>query len=329
MGQAQPVQNIKISARGWCYLLEQHGEITKGEFDAAVILINQCHKNGLLPIDICAEDERRTTDGIEELDGDVDEMVDSLEEDLLDAPNNYTPISFWVDKPYYVEMAVEQVDLKSLFGPTCQDWHVPITNWGGWSDLRSRTNTLVRMYLQWIEESNAPVLLYCGDHDPGGLIISGFLRDNLRDMAGAAALLLRRNHDLSTTTAQMERFVDEIIIDRFGLNYDFIEATGLTWIDNLETGSGKNLASPDHEDHFKSSVQDYIRQFGPRKCEANALVVNPTAARELCRQAILQYIDANALNEYEERLQEPRDELQQAIYDKFGVGDPPEDDDEQ
>jgi hypothetical protein len=30
------------------------------------------------------------------------------------------------------------------------------------------------------------VLLYCGDHDPGGLNISGSLRSNLEDMAGAA-----------------------------------------------------------------------------------------------------------------------------------------------
>lgn len=99
-------------------------------------------------------------------------------------------------------------------------------------------------------------------------------RKNLLDMAGAAAAILRRDHYRRTTTEDTGEFIDdEIINERFGLNYDFIEQAGLTWIDNLETGSGKNLASPSHEDHFKSYVQDYIHRFGTRKVEANALVI--------------------------------------------------------
>ena len=73
----------------------------------------------------------------------------------------------------------------------------------------------------------------------------------------------------------METFVDEIISDRFGLNYNFIEANHLTWIDNLETSSGGDLASTRHPDHSKPYVQDYLARFGGRKCEANALVVTP------------------------------------------------------
>src|SRR5262249_51491407 len=34
---------------------------------------------------------------------------------------------------------------------------------------------------------------------------------------------------------------DNLIIERFGLNFDFIEANNLTWIDNLETSSGQRL----------------------------------------------------------------------------------------
>jgi hypothetical protein len=43
---------------------------------------------------------------------------------------------------------------------------------------------------------------------------------------------------------------------------------GLTWIDNLETSSGEQLDDPDHADHDKRYVQDYIANFGVRKCEA-------------------------------------------------------------
>ncbi len=215
-------------------------------------------------------------------------------------------------------MGVEKVDLKSLFGPICREYHIPISNSGGWWDLNSRTGILVRMYLHWNEDGNIPVLLYCGDFDPGGLNISSFMRKNLRDMAGGAAYILRRDHGIKVTTEEMEAFVDdEIEIDRFGLNYDFIEANGLTWIDNLETGSGGDLGDRAHKDHHKPDVEDYIRQFGARKVEANALVVAPEAGRRLCLEAILKYVDADAPDEYKERLEEPREELQRAIYKRL------------
>ena len=47
---------------------------------------------------------------------------------------------------------------------------------------------------------------------------------------------------------------------------------GDVWINNLETASGKRLDDPKHPDHKKPYVQDYIREFGVRKREANALV---------------------------------------------------------
>jgi hypothetical protein len=93
-------------------------------------------------------------------------------------------------------------------------------------------------------------------------------------------------------------------------------------------GCSRNLDDPRHVDHFKDYVQNYIADYGVHKCEANALVTAPAAGRQLCCEAILQYIDANALDEYHESLQESHDELQQAIYDEFGVGEPPEDPDD-
>src|SRR5262249_62249740 len=103
------------------------------------------------------------------------------------------------------------------------------------------------------------------------------------------------------------------IIDRFGLDYEFIEANGLTWIDNLETGSGGNLADPKHPDHFKDYVQSYLQRFGVRKVEANALVAAPEAGRELYRQAILKYIPHDTLLNYAVRLDEVREELRGAV----------------
>jgi hypothetical protein len=100
------------------------------------------------------------------------------------------------------------------------------------------------------------------------------------------------------------------------LNIDFIEENDLTWIDNLETSSGENLDDESHNDHNKAYVQDYLAEFGARKCEANALVVVPEVGRQLCRDAILQHIDIAAVERYEQRLAELREQLQTALRER-------------
>jgi hypothetical protein len=109
-------------------------------------------------------------------------------------------------------------------------------------------------------------------------------------------------------------------IERFGLDYDFIEELGLTWIDNLEADSGKSLADPTHRDHAKPYVQNYLGQFGARKCEANALVTRPVEGRSLCRQAILRHVDRAAFSAYERRLAEAREEFRLEIWRKIEAG---------
>jgi hypothetical protein len=46
-------------SRGWAYIIEDHGAITKGEFDAAQGRINDYRKDGSLPLDFCQSDEKR------------------------------------------------------------------------------------------------------------------------------------------------------------------------------------------------------------------------------------------------------------------------------
>jgi hypothetical protein len=118
--------------------------------------------------------------------------------------------------------------------------------------------------------------------------------------------------------------MDHLTIDRCGLNYDFIAEHNLTWIENLETGSGRSLADPRHPDHKAEYVQSYIREFGVRKVEANALVVRPDAGRELYRQAILRYLPEDAPAKYRERLEpfrdEVRDEVLRQLRETYGAG---------
>ena len=264
--------DFRVSSRGHCYLLEEHG-LGKGDFDRAQDIINECRKTGALPLDICAEDSTRRADHVEFVDETtIDEEADNVLEYVSRAHLDYNPVSFWDDLDTYVEMAVEKIDLKGLFGPVCEQFRIPLTNIRGWNDLNSRA-AMMRRFAKQEAQGKRCVLLYCGDHDPGGLNISGFLRSNMADLAGAVGWR-----------------PDHLLVDRFGLNFDFIQAHRLTWIDNLETSSGGHLDSPKHPDHLKSYVQSYLARFGARKVEANALVVRPAAGRELCRQAILKYV---------------------------------------
>ncbi len=288
--------DFRVSSRGWCYILEEHG-LMKGNFDAAQRLINECRKSGDLPLDICSVDDGRTADGIQEIHGtDPEEEAGSWIDYVRDDCHaGYAPFAFWEDLDVYVEMLVEKIDLKSLFAPVCAEFYVPIANASGWNDINGRAAMMMR-FKRWEEEGKHCVLLYCGDHDPGGLHISDFLHENLNDLAGA-----------------IDWSPDDLEIYRFGLNYDFIEQQRLTWIDNLETASGGRLDDRNHKDHFKPYVQDYLKRFGVRKVEANALVVRPEAGRDLCREAILQYIDEDAPAKYGAKLEAAREEMHEHV----------------
>jgi hypothetical protein len=289
------------TARGWCYLLESHG-LEKGDFDKAERVINEARKEGDLPLSICAEDETRKTENLEKLDDpDIEFVADVYLASLRRLHEDYTPKSFWTDLDTYVEMTVEKLDLKALFGPICKAWRVPLACSRGWNDINSRA-AMMKRFRAAEQEGKRIVLLVCTDLDPGGLSIADLLRSNMRDIRAVGW------------------DPDNLIIDRFGLTEAFIERHKLTWIENLATASGGRLDDPRHPDHNKDYVQSYLARFGVRKCEANALVTKPTAARELCEDAILRYLPADAVDAFEADLADVREELRQEIANRINGG---------
>jgi hypothetical protein len=116
---------------------------------------------------------------------DVPGKVESLIDHLLNhAHEQYLPISLWDALDVYVEVATEKLDLRNLFEPVCRKFHVPITNFKGWSDVNARADVM-RRFAYWEARGNKCVLLLCGDHDPGGLHITKKMRKNLEDVSGA------------------------------------------------------------------------------------------------------------------------------------------------
>ena len=304
--------DFRVSSRGWCYILEEHG-LGKGDFDRAQRVVNDCRKAGLLPLNICADDGTRKAVHLDEananlnpysIDDEVERELENIETARADAIEaagwDYSPYGFWHAQDTYVEMLVEKIDLKELFSGICADFCIPIANSRGWPDINSRASMMQR-FANMEAEGKQCVLLYCGDHDPAGLQISESLRGMFLDLAHAVGWHPGR-----------------LIIDRFGLDEGFITEHRLSWIDGLETGSGRSLENPRHPDHQKPYVQDYLRQFGARKVEANALVVRPDAARQLCRTAITEYVDDDAPLQYTSARASAQQQIKEMVLIRLG-----------
>lgn len=291
---------FKISARGWGYALEGENIISKDEIDKVENLINKCRKNGLLPIDFVAEEEARKFSGVDipNQNTPIQDMKEWLEA-AAQSEIYYEP-DWWDGEEYYIQMIVEKIDLKTLFEGVCKEYHVCISTSKGWSSIMQRAE-----YSRRFKEAEAKglkcVLLYCGDHDPDGLRISDFLRSNLDDLKDTIWEDGTRGYDPKN-----------LEINRFGLNYDFIIEHNLTWIDNLITGNKKkrmDLSDPSHPNHKLDYVQDYLREIGVRKCEANAILKMHGEAKELVTTAIENYIGHEALQRFKDKRQAVNDEV--------------------
>jgi hypothetical protein len=288
--------DFDVGSRGWAYILEGDRLIDKNEIDAAQDLVNACRKSGDLPLDICSEDDKRAAENVEDLDSDPQERAAELFAYIRTAEKHYSPFSFWDDLDVYIQIGVEKSNIKNLFAKTCAEFHVAIANLGGWADLNVRAGFMRRFKEKEVEGKQC-ILLPFTDLDPGGLQIDKFLRSNLEDLARAVGWS-----------------PDNLIIDRFGLNYDFIDREKLTWIENLATSNGEYpLDDKRHPDHYKQYVQDYLPKYGARKVEADALLKVPKFGRELCRKAILKYVPAGTPRGYLNKLKPVREELRREL----------------
>lgn len=283
---------FKVSSRGWCYIMEQHGFITKNEFNKVDNAINTCRKEGLLPVDFVAEEKSREFEGVEEpsskgIAGTLAWML----RDVLDGAKYYTP-DWWEGEEYYIQMVVEKIDLVQLFGPICREYHIPIANAKGWSSILQRAE-YARRFKEAEDAGLKCLLLYCGDHDPDGLRISDTLRTNLEQVKDVVWSDDTDGYD-----------PENLEIHRFGLNFDFIQKNKLSWINNLITGNTNkvmDLGDPKHKNHKLDYVQGYLKKVGRRKCEANAIVTKPTEARRLCREEIEKWLGPDARQRFSDK----------------------------
>lgn len=277
------LQGVKLGARGWCYLLEGKGHISKAEFDKVGGVISECRKKGYLDIRFTADHEARDFVGVEEVEHERPEMY--FKNQLLRvydyAARWYTP-DWWQDEKYYIQMFVEKIDLRNLFAPICQQYHIPITNSVGFPDINQRADAADR-FREAEEKGLEPVLLVFGDYDIHGEIIRERYKKGFEEISGGTYWHPRN-----------------LIIDPFGLDRKTIDEYNLTWIEGLTTSSGKDMTKGDLYKQYKQRVDDWIYRNrdhygGKAKVEANAIVARPDVGRRLCREAIERYLGDDAL----------------------------------
>jgi len=299
--EQQTTIGFPVSARGWCYLMEQKNYVDKSQFDKIEEVINKCRKEGLLPVDFVAEEDARSFAGLEKPSREtMKELLSQRLSAVLYGHWYFTPD--WLEgETYYIQVLVEKVDLKTMFKPVCGDYHIPIANAKGWQSILQRAE-YARRFQEAERRDLKCVLLYAGDFDPDGLRISSVMRKNLEQVK-----------DIAWADGEEGYDPDGLIIERVALNYDFIQQQNYTWIDNLITGSGKDLANKKHQNFKLPYVQDYLQQFGERKCESNVMVTTPNIARQLLRTAIEKYLGVDAVTRFKAKQQVIKEQYQEEL----------------
>lgn len=307
-------EDKKTSSRGWCYLLQNFGTINKDEFEMVDTMITNCRKAGYLPIDFVAADVKRKWYNVESLIKDYIELkeyiIDWLEY-IKGISERKDDIAFWESQKYYVQLRTEKIDLRNLFNELCKKYHIPISNAAGWSDLNS-WNLMAQRYKQAEEIGLIPVLLYHGDYDPMGLVISDKIKNNLKELEKATSWN-----------------PDNLIVDRFGLSTEFIKKHTLLWIENLITGGKRNVG--EIYERYKAGtmiktgkkkdiIYDYdifyIEKYGARKSEANAVLTVREAAIADCEAVIMNYLGEDGRDPfkvYDEKLEETREKTREIL----------------
>lgn len=314
---------FKVSSRGWCYLMEQAGYINKGQFDKIDSAINRCRKEGYLPVDFVAEEDARAFSGVEIPDTkSMKQLLATRLDYVIDGWEFYTP-DWWDGEKYYIQMLVEKIDLKTLFEPVCYEYHIPVANAKGWSSILQRAE-YARRFKEAEDRGLQCVLLYCGDHDPDGLRISDTIMNNLIQVQNVYWGDGEEGYDPKN-----------LIIHRFGLNYDFIVKNKYTWIDNLVSQGGelartvngkivaglktkgKHTGEP-HQNFKLPYLQNYVKNFGVRKCEANVIVTTPQKAKDLVINEIEKWLNKGAKKRFALKELEVR-EAYQDVLEKSGL----------
>ena len=306
MKEMQRGIDFSMSARGWCYILEQYG-LAKSDFNKGQGWIRECRVLGFLEPGFILEDESHEVEGQSDESQSVEDFVEvqydmwqTAGEYFSDSWEIYSGVSFWEGQDCYIQLLVEKVDLKSLFRNICKQYRIPMGNLHGFGSLEQKA-VMARNFQLAEEAGNQPVLLACGDFDPPGILISELLKGDFEE--------------LSTFTGWNPANLE---VERIGLGYNFIQDNHLIWVEDLKSAKGKDMSKPTHPSYKTYRVAEYIEKYGIRKCEANAIVVVPELGRKMLQDFIDKWLGEDAYKDYLSALETERSRAKELIEEKEG-----------
>lgn len=304
--------SFHMSARGWCYIMEQYG-LKKGDFvGCGESWIRECRVLGYLQPEFILDDQgHEVTEEEEREASDKEGFIEVAYSGFQNAPDpretfedswwDYYCTTFWEDKDYYIQLLVEKVDLKSLFAGICRRHKIPLGNLKGWGSMEQKA--VIAKNFQLAEgEGKKPILLVCADFDPAGLCISELLKGDFEEF--------------SIFTGWDPK---NLFVDRIGLGYNFIQENHLTWIENLESSKGKDMTSSTHPVWINNTynIHEYVAKYGKRKCEANAIVIVPELGQKMLQNTIDKYLGEGAIDKFHEAIDTGQEEMKEALKQKM------------
>jgi hypothetical protein len=129
---------FRISSRGWGYILEQRGLITKDQFDKVEGVINRCRRRACCPADFVAEEAARAFSNLEVPTETTRRAREAAGSRPAEEPPSSSRPTGGRARSCYIQMVVEKIDLVTLFEPICARFHIPIANAKGWSSILQR-----------------------------------------------------------------------------------------------------------------------------------------------------------------------------------------------
>lgn len=186
----------------------------------------------------------------------------------------------WWHQEYYVEVWLEKQALEGIFEKVTRNQSVvlmPCKGYPSASFLHDAAERITESVSLYNEVPKKTVILYAGDFDPSGKDIERYIREKMEDEHG----------------------IDIHHFERICLTIEQIEEENLP---PAPTKSGDSRSAA------------YIEEYGDFAVELDAL--DPPQLKELVREGVCRFFDADIYEERNEELKERRDDFRELLVEQ-------------
>lgn len=110
---------------------------------------------------------------------------------IIDACARAYQEDLWIGQPYRIEVWIEKEALAGVFDRVCQELRIPHLSCRGYTSASEMWRAAMRLQRHH-DNSQIPLILHFGDHDPSGLDMSRDIEDRLRTFHGRKIVEFKR-----------------------------------------------------------------------------------------------------------------------------------------